>query len=111
MAGDGAAAFSSKAAFRAMIRRSKARQARAAALVDKALAMPVPRLVLVKGDRKVLLCRNTYGSPYRMTWFDERGPISHLEFNESDRKGWLSMDSEIASLLFSRYRVEKRKAA
>ncbi len=100
-----------KAAFRAMCRRGERRRARAAALIDAALAMPCPRLVLVKGDRKVLLCRNTYGAPYRMTWFDERGPMSHLEFKETDRKGWMSMDAEVASLLFSRFRVEQRKAA
>ena len=101
----------SRSAWKARLRRQAKRIARAAALVDEALAKPLPRLVLVKGDRKILLSRNTYGAPYRITWFDKLGPSMHLEFSAADRAPRpMSMDSEIASALYNRFRVERKAA-
>ena len=97
--------------FEAMIRRGKRREACAAALIDRALAMPLPRLVLVKGDRKILLCRNIGEKPYRITDLDSLGPSGHREFDASDRKGWLSMDAEISAAIAAGYRLERRKRA
>jgi len=98
--------------FNRMICRSRRRHAYAAGLVTKALAMPLPRLVLAKpgGVNRLLLSRGTYGLPYRITFFDERGPRGHLEFRASDRgDSFASMDTEIAHALAGGYRPEKRR--
>lgn len=93
-------------AWRAHLRRAAKRAARVTALIDAALAMPCPRLVLAKRDRPtMLLHRSSYGEPYRITFIDAQGPSGHLEFKATDRHGFASLDQEIAGALASGYRV------
>lgn len=98
-------------AFEREIRKSERVARVAKALVDRALAQRVVRLALVKGSRKLLLSRASYGDcEFRVTHFDEHGPMSHRDYRASDRKGWLSIDEEIASAIYGGWRNERRKA-
>ena len=98
--------------FESLIRRGRRPFRVAASLIDAALAQSPPRLVLVKGARKLALTRNTYGaSPYRITDFDEQGPSGHREYKATDRRGIFSMDHEIAGAIRAGFRRERRHAA
>ena len=97
--------------FESMIRRGRRPFRVAAALIDRALAQSPPRLVLVKGSRKLALTRNTCGDcPWRITDFDERGPSGHREYKTADRRGIFSMDHEIAGAIRAGFRRERRAA-
>lgn len=85
-----------KETFAEMTQRIRAEMDAAESLVVGALAMPRPRLTLVKGARAMLLCRSTYGQPYRVTDLDELGPSGHREYRADDVRG---MAQEIASAL------------
>lgn len=89
------------------LKRYRADTARAEQLVIDALAMPRPRLALVREQRALLLCRSTYGQPYRVTDIDELGPSGHREYSANDVRG---MAQEIASALRGGFIVQQHNA-
>ena len=101
--------------FESLIRRGQRPFRVARNLIDAALAQSPPRLVLVKGARKIALTRNPGAGergdcPWRITDFDERGPSGHREYKATDRRGIFSMDHEIAGAIRAGFRRERRAA-
>ena len=95
--------------FEAEVRRGRRLRCVAAALVDAAIAQPLPRLVLVKGAHKLLLSRNMSGDcEFRITDFGAFGPNGHREYRATDRGGSLGMDAEIMTAVLNGYRRERR---
>jgi hypothetical protein len=88
--------------FEDMVRQSNERHAEAERLLDAALALPKPKLVMENGARKLLLSPGFDGSPYRITSFDEHGPIGHRDYGADDRR---FMVDEIFHALVGDYTV------
>ncbi len=54
-------------------------------LVNNAIAQEPIRLVLRKGNEQILLSKNLAAdAPYRLTFFDDRGPSGHIEYNATE---------------------------
>jgi hypothetical protein len=94
-----------RAKFEAHVAESKARMDAARGLVDDALSKERPKLVLENGDRKLLLSAGATEYPYRITSFDEQGPVGHRDYgiNENDRN---QMAGEVASALRGGFKIK-----
>jgi|GEM_PF-4979819 len=92
----------SRAAFRRMIEKARAEMEQAEELVRAAINMRRPRLSLHKDDRAILLCRSTYGEPFRITDFDQHGAIGHRDYRADDLRG---MAQEIASAIHGGFTI------
>jgi hypothetical protein len=94
-------------AFERMVAAQERKHAIAKKMVDDALAMEKPKLVLEDGDKKILLSPGFGDSPYRITSFDKDGPWGHRNYGTSERD-LREMTQEIHSALSGGYKVVKQ---
>lgn len=85
-----------------LLRQSRERSEKATKLVEDAISNGKPKLVLEKDGKSLVLSPGLEGKPYRMTSFDEQGPIGHRDYGENDLR-WMA--DEVSSALNSGYTV------
>jgi len=93
--------------FADLIAQSRDRAALARSLTEQALAAPKPRMVLEKEGKTVVLTPSLDPAyRYRVTSFDESGPLGHREYGDD---ATASIASEISQHLASGYRPRPRR--
>jgi hypothetical protein len=70
--------------FRAMIERQRAEMIPAQRLVQAAINTGKPKLVLERGKHRLVFSAGLDDAPYRVTSFDEFGPIGHRDYRADD---------------------------
>jgi uncharacterized protein YdcH (DUF465 family) len=95
-----------KADLQALMAASKERGAKAQSLIEEALKQPKPKLILEKDGQTLVLSPGLEGKPYRMTSFDEKGPIGHREYGETDQR-WMA--DEVSMALNQGFKVRESK--
>lgn len=88
-----------------LLRKSRERGETATKLVEDAIASGKPKLILEKDGKSLVLSPGLEGKPYRMTSFDEKGPIGHRDYGEGDLR-WMA--DEVSTALNSGFKPREQ---
>lgn len=95
----------SKTAFADLLAQTRARIEESRGVVEQALAGGNPHLVMTNGSRKIALTKSLDPNyAYRVTNFDDQGPVGHREYGANSVH---QVQSEISQALSSGYKVRK----